>query len=348
MPSSVPIGDFLNLANELPIIDVRSPKEFAKGHIPGASNIELFSDEERAMVGTIYKQVGKKEALDKAVELIDPKKNQLVLKAEELAPDKKALVHCWRGGMRSERLATFLEMHGFESFVLEKGYKAYRQYIHAAFEKPVKLLVLGGMTGSGKTDVLQALGELGEQILDLEHHARHKGSSFGHIGQEEQPTTEQFENELGRLWIDMDMSKPIWVEDESKTIGTVHLPEALYKWIRSSPVIKLELKFADRIKRLVRDYSVYDNELLKQSILRISKRLGDQNAVMALEALEADEHETVAEITLKYYDKAYSHGLSKRDHDTIFDVQLEADDPAKNAAVVKDFVYQNLDRLWKK
>ncbi len=342
------IEEFLDKAKSFPLIDVRSPAEYEKGHIPGAINVPVFDNDERAKVGTMYKQVGRDKAILLGLEIVEDKLAGFVKKVKNIASEKKVLVHCWRGGMRSERFAGLLEQAGFEAHTLERGYKAYRNFILESFEREASILILGGMTGSGKTEALPYLAKSGHQVLNLEEIANHKGSAFGHLGQESQPTTEQFHNDISVIWHKFDLNKTIWIEDESQAIGTVRIPEPLFLQMRKSPVIKMELGREIRAKRLIKEYAMFDNEQLKKVILKIEKRLGGLNTKNALDALGKKDYLAVADITLRYYDKAYNYGLSKRNPDSIFPVRLEKDDPYQNAKLIEQFIEVNKDRLWKR
>jgi len=194
------VDDFLKEAAHLPVIDVRSPGEYDHAHIPHAINIPLFDNEERAKVGTRYKQVGKDSAVLLGLELVGPKLADFVKKARRLnLTGQEVLVHCWRGGMRSGSFAWLLNTAGIKARTLEGGYKAYRSQVLAAFAEPARM-IYGGKTGSGKTEILHELAKQGEQVIDLEALANHKGSSYGAIGQEPQPSSEQFENKLFAVW----------------------------------------------------------------------------------------------------------------------------------------------------
>jgi tRNA 2-selenouridine synthase len=293
---------------------VRAPKEYKQGHIPQAVSMPLFTDEERAIIGTLYKQIGRDTAVEKGLELVGPKLASFVSQAKEFAPDKRIVVHCWRGGMRSGSMAWLLSMAGFRVYLLEGGYKAFRKYFLNILEVGLPhLKVLGGPTGAGKTDLLLEMQAQGIQVIDLEGLAHHKGSSFGAINQAPQPTTEQFENELFIKLSEFDLSQPIWLEDESKLIGTVHLPNALYKQMQQVPVYVLNISLEERIDRLVADYTHCEKHLLEEALLRIKKRVGPQNVKAAQEALALNDFRTVAEIVLQYYDKAYAYGLEGRE-----------------------------------
>ncbi len=341
--TKIDIQEFFRLRENVPVIDVRSPGEYQKAHISGAWNIPLFSNEERARVGITYKQTGRMAAIKEGLRVVGPKMLDMVEKAEEIAGKKKQLiVHCWRGGMRSENMAWLFSRVGIHAYVLEGGYKTYRRYCRQQLERPVSLIVLGGYTGSGKTEILHSIMNRGEQCLDLEGIANHKGSVFGGLGEEDQLPNEHFENLLFEKWLTFDLNKPVWVEDESKMIGSNCLPEELFRKIRSAPVIKVEVDQDIRIRRLVREYASFDKQLLKDSIRKISKRLGGQNAQKAIEALDNDDFYTAVDIVLWYYDKAYQHGLDKRKNAPVYPIGLNRDVPADNAPFIIDQAYNIL------
>lgn len=312
MPLPVPIDRFLSA--HIPLIDVRSPGEYAQGHIPGASNVPLFTDQERAVVGTMYKQTGRDAAMLEGLRIIGPKMVTVVEKAHALAPDGRIGVHCWRGGERSASVAWLLEKAGFtEVLVLIRGYKAFREHVLASFSWPWELEVLGGFTGTGKTALLGLLQEKAEQVLDLEGLAHHKGSAYGGIGEKEQPSTEQFENLIWHALTRLDAARPIWVEDESQLVGRVKIPDPFFARMRSRAVHFIDMPVEQRAERLVQDYGALPKQELAAATKRIAKRLGPQHARDALEALEAGDLHRVAMITLTYYDKTYARGLAARD-----------------------------------
>jgi len=302
----------LKAAETLPVVDVRSPGEFAQGHLPGAVNIPLFSDEERAQVGTTYQQVSQEEALLLGLELVGPKMADFVRQAKALAPDKEILVHCWRGGMRSGSFGWLLETAGMKVSTLMGGYKAFRNEVLAGFRIPQQIIILGGKTGSGKTEILHQLRELGEQVIDLEGLAHHKGSSYGAIGQLPQPSTEHFENRIYAQWRQLDPTRRVWVEDESRTVGRCLIPDVVWNQMQNAPLVLVDMDKATRIERLVREYACFDINLLYEATNRIQKRLGGQHHKAAIAALDQKDFATVADLTLTYYDKAYQHGVGKR------------------------------------
>jgi len=330
MLREITFSEYLNISEQVPLIDVRSPGEFQKGHIPGASNIPLFTNDERAHVGTVYKQKSKEKAIELGYTYVNPKLNWFLSESSKVAPAGKVVVHCWRGGMRSKSFAGHLDVNGFSDvYVITDGYKTFRNYALESFKKEAEICVLGGYTGSAKTYILNVLKEMGEQVIDLEKLANHKGSAFGNCG--DQPTIEQFENNLFWEWKNLNYSKTIWVEDESHRIGNVNIPMNFFENMRKHAVVFLDIPREERAKHLVHDYAQDDKEILADSINRISKRLGGLNTQKALLHLEKNEFFQVAMISLKYYDKYYLRGLKNRDHSAIFPLEITKIDFIQNA-----------------
>ncbi|GAB3891088.1 tRNA 2-selenouridine(34) synthase MnmH [Spirosoma agri] len=333
MVHQLSVDEFLEKAQTLPIIDVRSPGEFDHAHIPGAVSIPLFDNDERAQVGTKYKNAGKDAAVLVGLDLVGPKLAGFVKQSKKLnQPTKEVLVHCWRGGMRSGSFAWLLDTAGLTASTLVGGYKAYRNVVLSAFAEPRTLIILGGKTGSGKTDILNELARQGEQIIDLEKLAHHKGSTYGAIGQLRQPATEQFENTLFTEWRQLDAGRRIWLEDESRNIGSCFIPIALWQQMQVAPVALIDLPKKTRISRLVTEYTGIDHALLVEATERIRKRLGGKVTKDALDALAQHDYATVADLTLDYYDKAYLHGLAHRDPATVRSFPIESDDPVQTAS----------------
>ncbi|WP_375417949.1 tRNA 2-selenouridine(34) synthase MnmH [uncultured Hymenobacter sp.] len=330
----LPLPDFLTAPADLPILDVRAPIEFAQGHVPGAVSLPLFSDEERARIGTAYKQVSQEKAVLLGLDFFGPKMSQLVKRARKIAPDKRVRLHCWRGGMRSGAVQWLLELAGFEVHLLDKGYKEYRRAVLAEFTRPRPLRMLGGLTGSGKTDVLHELRRLGEPVLDLEGLACHKGSSFGAIGQPAAPTQEQFENNLAQELGKLPLDKPVWVEDESLQIGRLIIPKPFFEQMRQAPLLVLEAPRAARVAYLAQEYGSQDAGLLADAVQRLSKRLGGLATQQALTAIETGDMPRMVELVLDYYDKTYGYGLSQKVNSSVTPVPVEGVDAAANAARV--------------
>ncbi len=308
----VNIEDYLNQEDRPILLDVRTPAEHEQGHIPGSANLPLFSNEERAEVGTLYKQVNPEKAYLRGLDMAGAKMSWYVKEAFRLAPTRRAAVHCWRGGKRSASLATLLEFSGFQVEVLVGGYKAFRHFALDFFEKtPARFVVLGGKTGSGKTEILHRLAEMGEQVLDLEKLAHHKGSAFGALGELPQTTVEQFENELFTDLSKLNPRRRIWVENESRSIGKVFVPQAIWEKMRTSVLVHVELPFQHRVERLMKGYAHFPPSELEESLRKIERRMGGQYLKAALEAFQAGDLATATGIALEYYDKTYTHATSK-------------------------------------
>jgi tRNA 2-selenouridine synthase len=340
MAESIQIEQFLTLSATHPVIDVRSPSEFSRGHIPGARNIPLFNDQERKEVGTAYKQVNKEAAMYLGLDFAGRKLVKLAKEGEKSAgKDKRLLVHCWRGGMRSKSMVWLFETMGITCYLLEGGYKSYRRHVHLEFKKPLDLIVVGGCTGSGKTDILHYLDRKGEQIIDLEGLAHHKGSAFGALGEHPQPTTEQFENNLFHKLTGLDRNRHVWIEDESRNVGKCVIPGEIYTMMKESRILFLDISRELRAGHLVRHYAGFDKEELKTCIMKISKRLGGDRAREALDSVEKEEFNNTAMITLHYYDKAYMFSLEKnhKEHKAIKSDRIE---PDHNAELLYRFIYE--------
>lgn len=295
------------------LLDVRAPAEFQQGHIPQAVSLPLFSDEERARVGTLYKQRGRQRAFELGLELVGPKLAQLVRRVAELNPQERPLaLYCARGGARSASVGWLLQTAGYQVEVLGGGYKSYRKMVLDSFAERQEMLLLSGYTGSGKTRLLQALRRTGEQVLDIEGLAGHLGSAFGGRSQPATLTNEHFWNLLYEGWSELERGQRVWVEDEARNLGRVEIPPALFEQMRQRPVVFLEIPQEARLKVLLEDYGHFDDDFLQQGIECIAKRLGGENALRCRQALQRGERREVARICLSYYDRAYLHGLSRR------------------------------------
>lgn len=312
------ISDFLVQCRNKPLFDVRSPGEYQHAHIPGAISLPLFSDAERKEVGTAYKQQSRETAIKIGLDFFGPKMRTMVETVEAAAGDDKSIfVYCWRGGMRSGAVSWLLDLYGFKVTVLAGGYKAFRNFALKSFEESYTFKVLGGYTGSGKTEVLKTLELAGETVIDLEGIASHKGSAFGKFGMPKQPGQEMFENKLCLALMEAasrskKQTAPIWVEDESQRIGDINLPKTVWERLREAPVVFLDIPFEERLARIEAEYGGISAEHLKDSIIRISKRLGPQNATAAIQFLEEGNAKEAFRILLHYYDKRYLKGLHNR------------------------------------
>jgi tRNA 2-selenouridine synthase len=330
----IDITKFLELSVTIPVADVRSPSEFNFGHIPGAVNIPLFNDQERTAVGIKFKKEGRLPAITEGLKQTGPNLTSKLEQGLKIANYGKLLVHCWRGGMRSETMAWLFSLGDLEVGILDGGYKSYRHYILESLSEKRKTIVLGGMTGSSKSHVLRYLLVSGQQIIDLERLANHKGSAFGALGQLPQPTTEQFGNMLFDDWKKSNRKIPVWIEDESRNIGSVFMPDRFYLNMQESPTIVLVMDVRSRLPRLIEEYSAYPPESLKESLLKISKRLGGDKTKDAITAVEAGDFAKAIEIVLHYYDKAYLFGLKKKESKNTIYVTADSDDVETNALKV--------------
>ena len=359
MTEPISVEEFLKRSVTTPVADVRTPAEYEKGHIPRAVLFPLFSDAERAEVGTLYVQQGRTAAVLKGLEVTGPRLEAMARRGLEIArggpgtatkvqrstakelvgtPGKPAttgtpaaheasgpagesatasvgslLLYCWRGGMRSASVAWLMETVGIRCYTLEKGYKAYRNHILGFFEHlPHPLKVLGGLTGSGKTERLRQMAGAGEQVIDLEGLAGHKGSAFGNLGLPPQPSTEHFQNLLYDAFSRLDPERPVWLEDESRNIGRCSLPKGLWEKMQQAGFYLLPSSLEERVERLMKEYAQFDPALLENAILKIEKRLGYDLCKKATEACQSGNIRTALQICLAYYDKAYNYQLEIR------------------------------------
>lgn len=338
MVKSIDISDWIQRAGELVLVDVRTPAEYAHGHIPGALNVPLFSNEERVLVGTTYKQVGREEAILLGFDLAGPKWSGFIQQCLKLAPDKKVAVHCWRGGMRSGAMAWALDLYGFEVYQVRGGYKEYRRWARRQFERPYQLKVLGGMTGSGKTRLLQHMHTQGQQIIDLEELAQHQGSSYGTMNRMVQPTQEQFENDLAWQLKDKDTLSNLWLEDECQMIGRRCIPLELWQQMRIAMLIDIQVPVAQRIASLVKEYGCLDKDFLIESTQRIGKRLGPEQTKHAVAAIREDRMAEFISIVLVYYDKTYRKALARRTTGQVLSLAVQGIDVAADMQQLMAFI----------
>ena len=336
------IDEFLKLAETHPVFDVRSPGEYNHAHMPGAISLPLFTDEERKQVGTAYKQISREQAIKIGLDYFGPKMRKMVEEVEAVSSRQLAdssrqaavgslptanciLVYCWRGGMRSGAVSWLLDMYGFKVYTLIGGYKKFRNHVLDTFKKPYRFNIIGGYTGSGKTELLKTLKEKGEKVIDLENIANHKGSAFGAIGLPPQPTQEMFENLLSNELSTISskeglrttnyelLTSCIWLEDESQRIGLINIPGDLWKNMRQSKVWFLDIPFEERLKHIIPEYGILEQEKLIAAIERISQKLGHLNAKTAILLLKEGKISESFDILLRYYDKFYFRSLHNRE-----------------------------------
>jgi len=250
-----------DLAKYDEIIDVRTPAEFAEDHIPGAINCPVLDNEQRIQVGTLYKQVSPFEAKKIGAALVS---ENIARHLKESFLDRpkswKPLIYCWRGGDRSGSMTTIFKAIGWQAGQLDGGYKAWRSHVIAQLEElpqHYRFIVIGGATGSAKTRILQAIGALGEQVLDLENLANHKGSVLGVLPDSPQPSQKGFETSLMQALATLDPARPVYVEAESRKIGNLHVPEAMIARIRSGEFIAVDATLDARVAFLLKDYDYF-------------------------------------------------------------------------------------------
>ncbi len=310
MAPCLPIDAFLAAGGAL--LDVRTPAEFRQGHIPGAANLPLFSDGERAEVGTLYKQQGRQAAVRRGLALVGPRMEALAAELvtwSERSAGAPLRLHCWRGGMRSGSVAWLAQQLELPVLLLEGGYKSYRRWVLELFERPWPVHLLGGRTGSGKTELLLALRERGAAVVDLEGLAHHRGSSFGGLGLPEQPSSEHYENRLAAVLAPLAGAEQIWLEAESAMVGRCRIPAGLWRQMKAAPVLAVERPLQERVDHLVTIYGAQDPLALAEATRRIAKRLGPQRTALALEAIEQGDWATACRQMLDYYDRCYDHDL---------------------------------------
>lgn len=315
-----------------PLLDVRSPKEFRLGSVPGAVNAPLLDDEERHLIGLTYKTEGRDVATALGIERFAARAERYRdALFEALGDSPKALVHCWRGGMRSGFVAQWLHAMGVEVRVLSGGYKSYRQLALAAIARLAKhpLLVLDGRTGVGKSALLRRLADL--PTIDLEALARHRGSAFGDFAQAEPvPSQQNFENQLAERYLAIEHAPRILVEIEN-VIGPVTLTLDLRTAIASAETVLLTRDFEDRVERLAEEYSqgwnaAQDSLFLERSQL-LRKHLAKEDLERVVQATLARDFRTAVELLLKLrYDKVYDKGIARRKQSVIATFDLTAEE----------------------
>lgn len=309
MNQTSPLDAFIEASGTY--FDVRSPSEYAHAHIPGAINLPLFSDEERAAIGTVYKQQGQKEAIRLGVKLVGPKLSMMMEQAES---EQGTLLktYCWRGGMRSGFVSFFLRFLGYHTLQLEGGYKTFRRAVLSSFCRPFRFFIIGGLTGCGKTEILHELARLGQQTVDLEEIARHRGSSYGAIDGVLQPSCEQFENELGVSLFKKDLTRPIWIEDESRLVGQCVIPRDIFHSMQRAPLFVIDCWMEERLERICGLYGQHSKEQLIEATIRIGKKLGGVTTKEVVAKIEMGQLKDAFRKLLYYYDAAYERSMSKR------------------------------------
>lgn len=346
------IEDFIIQSQGQPIFDVRSPAEYEHAHIPSAHSLPLFTNEERKVVGTAYKQESKQRAIKIGLGYFGPKMIKMVEEVEQLVgalvstekkkeETKSVFVYCWRGGMRSAGVAWLLDLYGFKVYTVVGGYKAYRNWVLKQFEKEYPISIIGGYTGSGKTETLHRLASMKEAVLDLEGIASHRGSAFGNLGQPPQPKQEMFENLLAKKLYELmvlQQATHIWTEDESQRIGEVNIPIKFYSFLRTRSLYFMDISFEERLNYLTEQYGKFEKEKLINATIRIQKRLGGLETKTAVNCLLENDIKGAFAILLKYYDKFYNKSMHNQRENVemlMRKIAMETVNPSLHAEQVK-------------
>eukprot|EP00931_Biecheleriopsis_adriatica_P103786 TRINITY_DN78583_c0_g1_i1.p1 TRINITY_DN78583_c0_g1~~TRINITY_DN78583_c0_g1_i1.p1 ORF type:complete len:611 (+),score=116.00 TRINITY_DN78583_c0_g1_i1:33-1835(+) len=342
-------SDLAKFEPRLLAVDVRSPSEYQTGHIPGAINIPLFDDDARAAVGTDYTRKGRYEAIRRGLSLAGSNFASFLdaLQENGAKPGCRLLVYCWRGGMRSGSMGWLFSLCGYKVNTLDGGYRSYRRWCKTIVGNEfvpaaAPVIVLAGCTGVGKTAILHELRARGEQFLDLEGLANHRGSAFGSMGQPPQPSNEAYENVLALATRRVDPKQPLWIEHESNHVGKVLVPFGIMEWVKSAPggaMVLLSMKQELRVQRLVEDYCAEANvktegwvEHLKNCIsLGLAKKLGGLRVKQALQLLDEGKWAEVAAMMLDYYDKLYNRWASESSSTHKIQVECPTADASDNA-----------------
>lgn len=318
---TITIKEALNQENAV-FVDVRSQKEYSEDHIYGAVNIPLLDDEERAIIGTLYKQEGKEEAIDRGIDFVTPKIRELYVELKNLSQnEKEIIIYCSRGGMRSGSVAQLAAAFGLDVQKLEGGYKSYRNHVLnylKDIEGKCKFTVLHGNTCVGKTDILSALEEEGLNTLDLEDLAKNSGSVFGHIYHEEEATNQKFfETQIFTKIKSLEdkEDKILFMESESKKIGRCTLSKEFWDMIQNGYHILVESSIKDRVNRSVKDYSLKSSNCDKKlidSVYKLKDTLGHETTKLLEERVSKKDYAFVAQYLMEnYYDRLYRHSEKK-------------------------------------
>lgn len=325
MSNLINIKDALNLDNTV-FIDVRSPAEFEEASIPGAINIPILENDERANVGTVYRRESQEKALGLGIDYASKKLLQIYTTISQYhQQSKNIIIFCWRGGLRSKSVCSFLSSFKLHRvYQLIGGYKAYRKYVVYYLENRSNnftYVVLHGLTGVGKTHILVKLKGLGEPVLDLEGLAKNSGSVFGNIlFYNKPPSQKEFESEIFNVLYRL-KRKIIFVESESKRIGNVHIPDILYKSMIGGHHILIDTHIENRIEVISNDY-IYANkdDKLIQAIFYFKKKLGNEMVDLMIKKIQAKDYEYVIRRLIElYYDPLYQYSIQKNNQ---YDLKL--------------------------
>ncbi|MCA0173386.1 tRNA 2-selenouridine(34) synthase MnmH [Bacillus sp. RAR_GA_16] len=296
----------------MPLLDVRTPAEFEKFHIPGAINLPIFTNEEREAVGTTYKQKGTEAAKDLGISIVSPQLPDFYKRAKELANHQEFAVYCWRGGMRSKSLTTIFEMMGLSCYQVEGGIRAYRQKVTAGLEivarQTTPYLVLEGLTGTSKTEILIALEKKGYPVIDLEGLAAHRGSVFGRVDLPER-SQKEFEAKLYHRLLEIGETPYYIIESESKRLGNIIIPDFILEGKQKGTRIQVHAPLSYRIQTILNTYHPEQHhEEITDAVSKIEKRFSNEDKEVINQGLETKNYACIIErLLLYYYDPRYEH-----------------------------------------
>ncbi|MEG6615692.1 tRNA 2-selenouridine(34) synthase MnmH [Peptococcaceae bacterium 1198_IL3148] len=311
--NDITIEEALNM-NNVCYVDLRSEGEYAEDTIPGAINIPIFNNQERALIGTTYKQIGVEQAKELGLEIIAPKLLVIYKQLRDIAATKTLIVFCWRGGMRSKFVLSVVSSLGIPMLRISGGYKSYRKYVVQYLDReklPHKAVVLHGLTGVGKTEVLEKLTSMKEPVLDIEGLAKHRGSVYGKIGMPASPSQKSFESMIVDKLRKYEKVNYFLVECESRRLGKLLVPQIVLNTMADGYKVLLYAKLGKRVARITKDYTMgkdHNIEALKSATSLLYKRLGKQKVAELNQMLDEHKFDDVFSFLLTtYYDPLYKY-----------------------------------------
>jgi len=309
--SKISIEEALKIKNSA-WVDVRCPREYKRGHFSNSFNIPIFSDSEYENLGITYRSKGQNEAILLGKKYVKKSIKNTLSKFSSIK-NKNLIIYCARGGMRSNGMEHIIKKTNYNCYTINRGYKSVRSYTLSTFNQKRNVIILAGSTGTGKTQILQEMKLKNSNIIDLESLAKHRGSVFGDLGLDKQPSQQQFENNLSFEWINTNPNYPVFIESESRKIGRVVIPEGIWSHMENGYYIKIDMNFKRRVKNLLNEYGHYNKSDLKDRVERISTRLGGAETKEAIDFIEKDDLSGFCKLLLnRYYDKLYDRAYNTR------------------------------------